>query len=708
MPATKGTFTKPISPTNTNTIAGLLYEPRAIILWTNSLTAGGFGTSALLSAGFSDGTNHRSVVAIDRDAVGAGTVHTYQRYQKTVALTITSITNSILASCTVAFVPSGPNWDVVFTWSPNDTTANIIHYLILGGADMRARVGSGVMSAVGTNNFTIGWGEGQPDALFVFSPALVNADSDSNHAIASGVSLGFGKGPASAPANGVSSVRCDNVESIADTKRYQRPTAIVTSLSATNNIDTEARLLTGTWPGDGFALDVTTFVLSRTVAYLALKNVDVAVGQDVARTAAGAQTTALPFSPEAIVLTSFCDTARTGVRPSARLSLGAASALTAEGGTWYGSTDAVSTVQADRHGDASNILNIVDNGTPTLNATANVTGLTAGFELTWSGTLGTLYEFNYIALREAGAAPGTVLPSLLSNAPVLPAPAHTRTISILPGLLSNAPSLSAPTLSATATVEPALLSNAPVLSTPTLVPGSISTLPAVLTNTPSLFSPGVTVAGPGEQTVQPPLLVNPPILSTPTLALTISILPVLLTNTPTIGTVVLVRVITIEPSLLANAPSLAAPAVEGALTVDVEVTLLLLNAPILNSPLVSVAGVTVTWTQYGEITRLVNPANHASSTLYYLEGTLWSGAEGNPAMLRLMYLVGATWTLVPGAPTLVSTVVSSEPPSITGVSARVRTASFTLPAGANEYRFEKQKLGGTVHWYAGADIRGAG
>src|SRR3990172_9301818 len=396
-----------------------------------------------------------------------------------------------------------------------------------------------------------------------------------------------------------------------------------------------------------------------------------------------------------------------GSAQRATLDFGAASGVTLEGGTWLRSQTGVSTTVCDSNSHSTNILELADNSTPVVNATANVTAMTAGFELTWSGTLSVSYQFNYMALRETGAAPGTVLPELLTNTPVLPNPGHTREISILPGLLSNAPSLSAPTISLAATIEPALLSNTPALSAPTLLPGGISVLPAALVNAPELFIPGITVEGAAEQTVGPPPLVNAPVLNTPTFVLTLSIEPTLLANTPSIGSVVLLRTITIQPALLSNAPSLAGPVIEAGTRI-VQLTALFLNTPILSAPLVSVAGVTETWTQAGERTHLINPANHPSSTVYELDGVLWSSAEGNPAKMRLMYLVGAVWTLVPGAPTLVSTVVSSDPPSVTGVPARVRSAAFALVAGAQEYRFERSHIPGAIHNYEDAAIRGSG
>ena len=705
MPAKKGTFTKPISPTNANTET-VDFEPRAVILWSDHGTADGFLGNARLAYGFSDGTRHRSFVFNDRDGVPAGNNHAWFRYSTATALQFTNIiNNAIIAQCTVAFAPNGPNWDVNFTWTTNNNAGYLIHYLILGGATMRARVGSAAIAALGTQNITIGWGLGQPDALLTFSPPSVFGDvtTSGNPALAS---LGFGSGPASAPTNRFSMLRADNAESLTDTWRSQGSTLITRRTSTTAGVDLEARLLAGTWPGDGFALDVATFVVNTPFAYLALKYVDVAVGTDTALVTAGAKTTALPFSPEAILLMSMC-TGFSGSAQRATLDFGAASGVTLEGGTWLRSQTGVSTTVCDSNSHSTNILELADNSTPVVNATANVTAMTAGFELTWSGTLSVSYQFNYMALRETGAAPGTVLPELLTNTPVLPNPGHTREISILPGLLSNAPSLSAPTISLAATIEPALLSNTPALSAPTLLPGGISVLPSALENAPELFSPGVTVAGPGEQTVQPPLFVNAPILSTPTLALSITILPVLLTNTPTIATVVLVRTITIQPALLSNAPSLAGPVIEAGTRI-VQLTALFLNTPILSAPLVSVAGVTETWEQAGEIIRLINSADHPSSTVAELEGTLWASAPGNPAKMRLTYLVNGTWELVPGAPTLVSTVESSDPPSVTGVSARVRSTAFSLPAGAQEYRFERSHIPGAIHNYADAGIRLSG
>jgi len=704
LPAKKGTFTKPISPTNANTET-VDFEPRAVILWSDHGTADGFLGNARLAYGFSDGTRHRSFVFNDRDGVPAGNNHAWFRYSTATALQFTNIiNNAIIAQCTVAFAPNGPNWDVNFTWTTNNNAGYLIHYLILGGATMRARVGSAAIAALGTQNITIGWGLGQPDALLTFSPPSVFGDvtTSGNPALAS---LGFGSGPASAPTNRFSMLRADNAESLTDTWRSQGSTLITRRTSTTAGVDLEARLLAGTWPGDGFALDVATFVVNTPFAYLALKYVDVAVGTDTALVTAGAKTTALPFSPEAILLMSMC-TGFSGSAQRATLDFGAASGVTLEGGTWLRSQTGVSTTVCDSNSHSTNILELADNSTPVVNATANVTAMTAGFELTWSGTLSVSYQFNYLALRETGAGNTPVSPDFLASSPTVYALANiTKDMPVAPTFLLSSPTVYAPTLALDNPVAPALLANSPTVYAPTIAL-DIGVLPALLLNAPTVYAPAVPPPGVTDTPVLPALLENVPTVYAPTITLAKSFAVFALFNAPTVYTPTVIADVGLAPALLSNTPTVYALS-QVALAIAVDAALLL-NTPTVYAPTVLVAGQTETWTQAGERTHLINPANHPSSTVYELDGVLWSSAEGNPAKMRLMYLVGAVWTLVPGAPTLVSTVVSSDPPSVTGVPARVRSAAFALVAGAQEYRFERSHIPGAIHNYEDAAIRGSG
>jgi len=585
LPAKKGTFTKPISPTNANTET-VDFEPRAVILWSDHGTADGFLGNARLAYGFSDGTRHRSFVFNDRDGVPAGNNHAWFRYSTATALQFTNIiNNAIIAQCTVAFAPNGPNWDVNFTWTTNNNAGYLIHYLILGGATMRARVGSAAIAALGTQNITIGWGLGQPDALLTFSPPSVFGDvtTSGNPALAS---LGFGSGPASAPTNRFSMLRADNAESLTDTWRSQGSTLITRRTSTTAGVDLEARLLAGTWPGDGFALDVATFVVNTPFAYLALKYVDVAVGTDTALVTAGAKTTALPFSPEAILLMSMC-TGFSGSAQRATLDFGAASGVTLEGGTWLRSQTGVSTTVCDSNSHSTNILELADNSTPVVNATANVTAMTAGFELTWSGTLSVSYQFNYLALRETGAGNTPVSPDFLASSPTVYALANiTKDMPVAPTFLLSSPTVYAPTLALDNPVAPALLANSPTVYAPTIAL-DIGVLPALLLNAPTVYAPAVPPPGVTDTPVLPALLENVPTVYAPTITLAKSFAVFALFNAPTVYTPTVIADVGLAPALLSNTPTVYALS-QVALAIAVDAALLL-NTPTVYAPTVLVA-----------------------------------------------------------------------------------------------------------------------
>jgi len=132
-----GSFTKSTStgtPVSQSVAHGLGVTPKALILWTGGCTGESFAASYLFGFGVTDGTTSRSVGASSQDNVN--TTNGSKRLAEK-AITIIEWGEMLLAEADFS------SWDstsFTLSWTTNNTTAYVIHFIAIGGTDLSSKV----------------------------------------------------------------------------------------------------------------------------------------------------------------------------------------------------------------------------------------------------------------------------------------------------------------------------------------------------------------------------------------------------------------------------------------------------------------------------------------------------------------------------------------------------------------------------------------
>lgn len=305
------------------------FTPKFGIFWTNIHTATGFTTTAILSMGISDGTNHYSIHAGSADgSSGAKSRHS------TKAISANNVGGTLSAVCTVAF--SGT--DAVFSWSTAEAIAQIINYIFIGGdAIDSVKVGNYVKETDTGDDPLTGVGF-QPDLVMLFTIGTTTGpDSDFNTVFGIGIGAFDGAGNQSALANtGVNSVGNRN------SARYFAVDKCLITIGTTGTATNVAHFTS--MDADGFTINYdTNSGTGMYIGYLAVKM------------AAGYKALVVNDSQPTSATTK--DTATAGMTPAA---LFLASAITATAGS--GVTDAEVAVGASDGTNESTVFAVDDSG----------------------------------------------------------------------------------------------------------------------------------------------------------------------------------------------------------------------------------------------------------------------------------------------------------------------------------------------------------
>ena len=383
--AKKGTFTK-ITTTGTQTITGIGFLPKTVIFWWTRQTS--FGELPSISVGYGFATNYggtfqnRGVAFASDDNVG--TSNTGRRRSETYSIIILSNGNPTLAA--QASVTAFNNDSFVLNWQTNDNRADIIHYVVLGGADLvNARAGTfSLTTSTGTQDITsVGF---KPDfAMFLWT---FTENVDTNNVANAEVGMGFAVSSTKRAALVANSI--DNSDRT-NTGQQQRTDACILLLNPTDGSQ-DARVDFSQFLTDGFKVNKNDAPASATsIFYLALKGGNYDVGSFNSPTSTGNQDIrTLGFQPALLMLATQGRTAATGIGSTAEISLGAATSATERGATWFedpnnrGTSDnEMETLNTkaiqwrDRDRNAENIFN--------LQGSADFASfLSDGFRLSWT------------------------------------------------------------------------------------------------------------------------------------------------------------------------------------------------------------------------------------------------------------------------------------------------------------------------------------
>ena len=128
---TKATGAAPASQTVTHSLGAM---PKALILWTAGQTTETVAAHYRYAMGFSDGTTSYAFAAASQDNVSPANAS--QRFAAK-ALTLVQWGETLVAEASLV------SWNATtFTlnWTTNNNSATLIHYILIGGADVSAKV----------------------------------------------------------------------------------------------------------------------------------------------------------------------------------------------------------------------------------------------------------------------------------------------------------------------------------------------------------------------------------------------------------------------------------------------------------------------------------------------------------------------------------------------------------------------------------------
>jgi hypothetical protein len=389
-----GSFTKSTgaAPASQVIAHGLGSTPKAIIFWTDGQTNETFNAASYLYGfGMTDGATSKSVAAAS--LTGANTSNASTRMANK-ALTLVQWSEALVAE---ADLQSWDDTNFTLNWTTNNATAYIVHYIVIGGTDVSARVVEWTMGTATGNRVVTGVGF-QPSAVIhahgthTFTAALPSSIA--------GAGFGLGAMDADGDQWATTFFTVDNSGN-ADTQRGQQTDGAIYAFNAGLTVQKKASWVS--MNADGFTVNFTNAASAAAarVLSLALKGVNVKPGSFLKSTGAApaSQTvTGVGFRPSAVLLSSFQDITRAAPVAHSRWGIGASDGTT-EASSAMTDENGVGTTSVRAVDKTSKAFIVADNSTSTINAEANLTGLNSdGFTLNWTTNNATQTQVLYLAL----------------------------------------------------------------------------------------------------------------------------------------------------------------------------------------------------------------------------------------------------------------------------------------------------------------------
>lgn len=393
----KSTAASPASQTITH---GLGETPKALILWTASFQVdGAFRQHLRFGFGISDGTSSKAVAVSSEDAQQTTIAG---RRQANKALTILGGTSTVFTEATLV------SWDqntFTLNWTTNSqyNYAYIIHYMIIGGSDVSAKVIGWQTPTVVGNKAVTGLGF-QPDLVLHAHSGNLSGGLPLNSSHGS-IGLGAMNSIGEQWANSILTV--SNMAN-SDTQRVQQTDGALVSTTASLGLQYKASYVS--MDSDGFTVNFTTAPTSASnVVSLALKGLQTKIGsfdKTTASAPAAQSITGVGFQPNAVLFSSVQDIEEANPVSHTRFGLGASDG-TNEGAAAFQDTSGLSASSVEAIDKTGKAFLKVNNNTPAIDAEVDLTGLNSdGFTLDWTTNDAVATQVLYLALAPA-TAPGS-------------------------------------------------------------------------------------------------------------------------------------------------------------------------------------------------------------------------------------------------------------------------------------------------------------
>ena len=395
----QGSFFKQVGLGN-QTIAGVGFQPKAVVFFWTRQTAAGFTAAYNAGVGFATSAANERVVSITA-LDGSGRSDEGRRRSDTNAILILAGGGPPTAVLGQAGLTSFNADGFTINWTVNDGVAYLIHYIALGGDITNALASTFNLSTAGGNQAVAGVGF-QPDFVMFLWSFVEAVDTSTSNAE---MGIGFARSAASRGAIVVAGR--DSNGSNRNKRWQQRTDSTILLLDPTVNPPNQDAI------ADFVSMDANGFTINKSDApaaatpifFLALKGGRHSVGAFNQPVAVGTQPIAgVGFKPEELILSSFNYTATNAIigdpavtGPGA-VSLGAARSPTARGGIWFQDRSDLDPSEADMYTSTSDILTLA-RGPATVNARADLLSFdTNGFTLNWTAAAAPARQVLYWAI----------------------------------------------------------------------------------------------------------------------------------------------------------------------------------------------------------------------------------------------------------------------------------------------------------------------
>jgi peptidase C25-like protein len=340
--------------------------------------------------GFSDGTTDGSGSSASQNGVGTSNV---ARRMANKVITIVSASQTLLAE---ADMQSWNATSFTLNWTTNDADPSIIHYLLVGGSDVSAKVVRWQMATATGNHAVTGVGF-QPTAVIHLHTGSGFTATPPANAANSGFGLGvmdFGG------AQWATEMFAADAATAGDTQRAQTTAAAIYTIDNGLGVTKKASFVS--MDADGFTVNFSTAnALVSQVYSLALKGINVKAGNFLKTTAAAPVNQSVigtGFAPSAVFFHSFQDVTQAAPVTNSRMSYGASDGVT-EGSSAFSDLDKADPTNFQAIDKTSKAFMKVNNSAKVVDAEADLTSLDPdGFTVRWTTNDAVATEILYLGL----------------------------------------------------------------------------------------------------------------------------------------------------------------------------------------------------------------------------------------------------------------------------------------------------------------------
>lgn len=392
-----GNFTTNTS-TGNQSITGVGFQPKVVFFITTVNTSVGNADSLIYGFGVATSSTARwSMSAASMDNLG-GNSNDDRAFNSDECISVNVNASILLEADFVSMDSDGFTINITTA----DATGRIVGYLALGGSDLSVKVGTwDLPTTTGTGKTVTGVGF-QPSGMLVGNTLSANTEGNVSSYIYMLSSV------VSSSASWVNQiVGIDNVSPTQE-ERYWASSGFI--WRGSTSTPTHQASFTS-FDSDGFTYNLTTTNANQPrMGYVAFAGINVAVGSFTQKTSTGTDAkTGVGFQPSAILFSGNQDTAASGTfQAEAKLHIGVATSTTERFAMSGSTANGVTNESANRRTVTNSTITIITDGTPTLDAEADLNSFDSdGFTLNYTTADTFARNISYLAFGaiSAGGSP---------------------------------------------------------------------------------------------------------------------------------------------------------------------------------------------------------------------------------------------------------------------------------------------------------------